>query len=82
MSKTRTMSKAELIEAAYTITGGDLRSLSLEKLLHLMTVTQFITDLCLNEVERRGELDWMEGSPVVPYHAEHGVETALMRRDW
>jgi hypothetical protein len=74
------MSKAQLIEAAYEITGGDVADLSLEKLYERMTVTQFVTDLCLNEVERRGELTWMEGAPVVPYTADYGVGTVLTRR--
>jgi hypothetical protein len=33
----------------------------------LMTITQHVTDLCLNEIERRGQLRFLDGSPVVPY---------------
>lgn len=33
-----------------------------------MTITQHVTDLCLNEIERRGELTFLHGAPVVPYH--------------
>jgi hypothetical protein len=76
MTRARNLSKAELFKDAYQITGGDVRSLPLEKLLHLMTVTQFVTDLCLNEVERRGELDWRDDAPIVPYHADHFVDGA------
>jgi hypothetical protein len=79
----RTMStrltKAELEEAAYAITGGDLKTLTLDQLHRLMTTTQFVTDLCLNEVERRGELTWMEGAPCVPYHSDHVCWTVLTR---
>jgi hypothetical protein len=39
------MSKAELVEAAYGMTGRNVKDLSLEKLRRLMTVTQFVTDL-------------------------------------
>jgi hypothetical protein len=77
------MSKAELIEAANVITGGDVADLSSDKLCRLMTVTQFVTDLCLNEVERRGELTFAPGpdglAPIVPYEADYGVETILTR---
>jgi hypothetical protein len=44
-----------------------------------MTVTQFVTYLCLNQIERRGELQWRDGAPLVPYHADHFVETVLTR---
>jgi hypothetical protein len=44
-----------------------------------MTITQFVTDLCLNEIERRGALDFLGGVPVIPYVSEHGVKTILTR---
>jgi hypothetical protein len=44
-----------------------------------MTVTQYVTDLCLNEVEQRGELPFYEGHPIVPYASGHMVETILTR---
>jgi hypothetical protein len=50
------MTPKDLIESAYTVTGGDVKDLSLDQLQRLMTITQFVTDLCLNEIERRGEL--------------------------
>jgi hypothetical protein len=58
-----------------------------------MTITQFIADLCLNEIERRGELTYIPTSmkdagdpmpylaPIVPYHSDYFVETVLTRRD-
>jgi hypothetical protein len=80
------MSKTELIEAAYEMTGGNIKDLSLEQILRLMTITQFVTDLCLNEVERRGELTYAPSgdgglAPIVPYCSEHSVETVLTRHD-
>lgn len=73
------MTKAELIEAAYELTGGNV--LPSDKLVRLMTVTQFVTDLCLNEIERRGELtyDRASGVVIVPYKADYGVDTVLTR---
>lgn len=73
------LSKEELTEAAYDMTGGNLADLPLEKLYRLMTVTQYVTDLCLNEVERRGLLETQDGVPCVPYLSDHGVETVLTK---
>lgn len=73
------MTEHELVEAAYELTGGNIADLSSEKIQRLMTVTQYVTDICLNEIERRGELAFQEGMPVVPYVADHGVETVLTR---
>jgi hypothetical protein len=78
------LSKQELIEAAYAVTGGNVGKLSLEQLQRLMTVTQYVTDLCLNEIERRGELTYFPGkdgglTPIVPYMSDHMVETVLTR---
>jgi hypothetical protein len=51
-----------------------------------MTVTQFVTDLCLNEIEERGELTYApigDGrlAPIVPYACDHMIETVLTRRN-
>jgi hypothetical protein len=73
------MSKAELIEAAYEVTGGNLNDLSLDRVYRLITVSQYVTDLCLNEIERRGALTFHGNVPVVPYVADHLVETILTR---
>lgn len=75
------MTKEELVEAAYEMTGGNLRDLSLDQIRRLMTVTQHVTDLCLNEIERRGELTSMSDMPIVPYHCDHAVETILTRQE-
>jgi hypothetical protein len=62
------------------MTAGDVRDLSSDSIRRLMTVTQFVTDLCLNEIERRGELlDDFCGVPVVPYVCDHRVDTFLTR---
>lgn len=73
------LSTQELEEAAYEMTGGNLKDLDLEKIYRLMTVTQYVTDLCLNEVERRGELVYRDGMMLMPYASDHGVDTALTR---
>jgi hypothetical protein len=73
------MSKSELIEAAYGMTGGNVEDLSHDQLTRLMTITQFVTDLCLNEIERRGELTFVGGVVVVPYESDHEVDTILTR---
>lgn len=73
------MSQQELTEAAYEMTGGNLKDLSSEQLQRLITITQHVTDLCLNEIEERGELTFLDGSPMVPYQSEYMVETVLTR---
>jgi hypothetical protein len=80
--KNNAMTKQELIEAASKMTGGDSRNiqdLTVEQLERLMTVTQFVTDLCLNELEYRGEPVLLGDTPLVPYVADHMVETVLTR---
>jgi hypothetical protein len=52
----KVMTKEELIEASYGIAGGNVGDLIYEQLTRLMTITQFVTDLCLREIEDRGEL--------------------------
>jgi len=66
------MSKSELVEVAYEITGGNLSGLTLDQLRRLITITQHVTDLYLNEIERRGELTVLDGAPVVPYLRIYG----------
>jgi hypothetical protein len=78
------MTKEELIQATYSIAGGNISDFTFQRLTRLMTVTQFITDLCLREIEDRGELAWAPGAdgkmvPIVPYNSDFVVETALNR---
>ena len=78
------MTKEELIEAAYSIAGGNISDLTYEQLTRLMAITQFVTDLCLTEIENRGQLAWAPGAdgkmiPIVPYNADVVVETVLNR---
>ena len=73
------MTKQKLIEAAYDMTGGNIADLSVAQLKRLMTITQFVTDLCLNEIEGRGKLTFHDGAPIIPYECDHGVETILTR---
>jgi hypothetical protein len=43
-------------------------------------VTQYATDVMLDEIERRGELTFEGGVPIVPYMSNWAVETILTRR--
>jgi hypothetical protein len=74
------MTKEELIEAAYEMTGGSIKEISSEQLKRLMTVTQYVTDICLNEMEDRGKLKKHKGMYCVPYDSDYMVETFLTRR--
>ena len=83
------MTKDVLTTATAELLGGDdLTTMTSDRLLHLITLTQHGTDLLLNEIERRGELtfvpyplgEWQEGlAPVVPYMSDYFVETILTR---
>lgn len=73
------MTKEELVNAAYDMTGGNVADLSVDKIERLMTVTQYVTDICLNELEQRNAILTRDGFPVVPYVADHMVETMLTR---
>jgi hypothetical protein len=79
------LSKAELIEAGDKIIGGNVKDLAVKQIRRLMTVTQFVTDRCLNEIERRGELTFAPSptglAPIVPYESDYMVETILTRED-
>ena len=78
------MTKEELIQATYSIAGGNISDFTFQRLTRLMTITQFVTDLCLREIEDRGELAWAPGADgkmvaIVPYNSDFVVETALNR---
>lgn len=73
------MPKDVLETATAALLGGDVADFHLDRLLHLITLTQHATDLLLNEIERRGELTFMNDMPVVPYMSDHSVETILTR---
>ena len=49
------------------MTAGKISELSRPQLEELMTVAQYVTDLCLNELEARGELRSYAGMLIVPY---------------
>ena len=76
-----TMTRDEVqTRIAKMIPGGLLLEfISYEHIVELMTVTQVITNLCLNEVEERGELTDHAGRVMVPYNADFVVETILTR---
>jgi hypothetical protein len=78
-TKVNTMTKQELIKAADKMTGGNIQDLTVRQLERLMTVTQFVTDLCLKELEDRGKLVLVGDTALVPYVADYRVETILTR---
>ncbi|MGX9431435.1 MULTISPECIES: hypothetical protein [Bradyrhizobium] len=75
------MSKFELLAAAAEITKGDIKGKSLQEITQLMTVTQYVTGLCLNEIRDRGQLVLYMGNVVVPYECDYVLETALTRTE-
>jgi hypothetical protein len=79
--KSPLMTKEELIAQAEFVAGGQVRRMNYGELCKLMTVTQFVTDQCLNEIERRGELtyDRSSGKLVIPYQCDYALPTILTR---
>jgi hypothetical protein len=73
------MSKAKLVEAGYEIIGGNIKDLSSDQLQRLITVAQYVTDLCVNEMEQRGELLFFGELPALPYRCDYVVETVFTR---
>src|ERR1700743_3440785 len=75
------MTKDELTIAAITMTVRPIGDHTIDELRRLMTVTQYLTDLCLNEIEDRDALTFMpdDGQVIVPYHSNHMVDTILTR---
>ncbi|WP_455296491.1 hypothetical protein [Brucella pituitosa] len=75
------LSKDELEAAVSMICEGeDIEGLSLCALKSMLTIGQYLTDRCLNEIEQRGELEFIEGAPVIDYVSNHVIETILTRR--
>jgi hypothetical protein len=75
------LTKDELESAAAVISVRPIGEHSVDALRRLMTVTQYVTDLCLNEIEDRGELTFMpdDGRVIVPYHSNYMIDTILTR---
>lgn len=74
------LSEKQLRALARKVFAKQIEGTAPRKLEMLMTVTQYITDMCLNELERQGELTTMEGSICVPYMSPHMVHTVLTRQ--
>ncbi len=76
-----TLTKEFLVQEANNLMRGDeVKDLDINELYMAITVLQYVTDLCLNEIEARGELTFApDGEVIVPYMSEHFVETILTR---
>lgn len=74
------MTKDELEQCAMLITHGlAVEDLPSDEIRKLMTVGQYLTDRGLAEIEKRGELEYHDGEPVMPYCSDHMIETILTR---
>ena len=74
------MTKDEMLAAADSIIGTrSINDMPIDQINRLVTVAQFVTDLCLHEIEKRGELRFHDGSPCIPYYGDLFVETVLTR---
>ncbi len=74
------MTKDDLEQSAMLITRGlALEDLSSDEIAKVMTVGQYLADRGLAEIERRGELEYHDGDPIMPYCSDHMIETILTR---
>jgi hypothetical protein len=74
------MTRDELVAAAAEIVDEHrLPDMSQDELERLITVTQYVTDLCINEFEARGEIIDLGIGPLIPYVCEYYVDTILTR---
>src|SRR3954465_13721952 len=71
------LAKDALTVAVAELLGGDVTELPLERLQHLVTVTQHATDVLLNETERRGEFTSAGDVPIIPYMPNYSAETII-----
>lgn len=53
--------------------------MTLDEVEKLVTVAQYVFDICLNELDDRGELRDGDGRVSVPYVCDHMIWTALTR---
>ncbi|MBW6399977.1 hypothetical protein KPL78_19105 [Roseomonas sp. HJA6] len=72
---------ADLIRITDALIGADLSGRAVADLEILITITQHATDRLLNELEARGAIAIEDGGPVIPYVADHVVDTILTRCD-
>jgi len=73
------LTREELEAAAAEVAEGEIEDLADDELMRLITIGQYLTDRCLAEIERRGLLEWSDGSPMLPYDSDHLVENVLTR---
>lgn len=75
-----TLTKEQLETAASVVTGGpQIEELSTLEIQRVVTVGQYLTDRCVAELECRGELEFHDDGPCLPYMSEHSVECILTR---
>lgn len=74
------LTQDELEAAVASLTSGlAVEELPSDEIIKLMTIGQYLADRGLAEIEKRGELEFHEGSPVMPYCSDHMIETVLTR---
>jgi hypothetical protein len=77
------MNEAELrLHAEHMMQATDLAACSYIEIVRILTVAQYVADLCIKEIEERGELTFYQGTPVIPDVRPESmfVEHVLTRR--
>ncbi|WP_311273528.1 MULTISPECIES: hypothetical protein [unclassified Rhizobium] len=74
------MTKDELEQVAKSLACGlVVEDLPSDEIVKIMTIGQYLADRGLAEIERRGELEFQDGDPVMPYCSDYMIETILTR---
>jgi hypothetical protein len=61
------MTEEELrLHAEHMMQAQDLSAYSYEEVVRVLTVAQYVADLCIKEIEDRGRLEWIGDAPSIP----------------
>lgn len=74
------LSQLELEAMAADCCDDDVENLSDDDLRFAVTFSQYLTDRCVAELQKRGQLGEHDGMIVIPYSSEHVVESPLTQR--
>jgi len=74
------LTQTDLEAMADALSECEIERLDTDGIERLLTFGQYLTDRCLAEYERRGELSFMNGEPMLPYCSEHLVPSILTRQ--
>lgn len=54
------------LHAEHLMQAPGLSGYSYDEVVRILTVAQYVADLCIKEIEDRGRLEWSDGHPCIP----------------